>query len=68
MRGKNVDVSTDLSAWTDAGAVSAEARESVIWAVERGIVPGFADGCLHPAQSVSCGETIEMIKTIQQKL
>ena len=68
MRGKNVDVSTDLSAWADAGAVSAEARESVIWAVERGIVPGFADGCLHPAQAVSCGETIEMIKTIQQKL
>ena len=48
--------------------MSAEARSAVIWALERGVVPGFGDGYLHPEQTVLCGEAIEMIKTIQQTL
>ena len=68
LRGKDVGVSSDLSAWADGAAVSAEARSAVIWALERGVVPGFGDGYLHPEQTVLCGEAIEMIKTIQQTL
>ena len=67
-RGRDVGVSSDLSAWADGGAVNAEARNAVIWALERGVMPGFADGYLHPGQTVLCGEAIEMIKTIQQSL
>ena len=68
LRGKDVGVSSDLSAWADGAAVSAEARSAMIWALERGVVPGFGDGYLHPEQTVLCGEAIEMIKTIQQTL
>ena len=67
-RGKDMSISSDLSAWADGAAVSAGTRDAVIWALERDVVTGFADGYLHPAQTVLCGEAIEMIKTIQQKL
>ena len=68
LRGRDVSISTDLSAWADGASVSAEARDAVIWALERSVVPGFGDGYLHSGQAVLCGEAIEMIKTIQQTL
>ena len=67
-RGRDVSISSDLSAWADGAAVGLGNRDAVIWALERNVVTGFADGYLHPAQVVLCGEAIEMIKTIQQTL
>ena len=57
-----------LSAWADGSAVSAENSSGVVWALERGVMNGFGDGYLHPGQSATCGEAIEMIRTLQQKL
>ena len=57
-----------MSAWADGAAVSAGNHDAVIWALERGVMTGFADGYLHPAQNVLCGEAIEMIKVIQQTM
>ena len=61
-------ISSDMSAWADGAAVSAGNHDAVIWALERGVMTGFADGYLHPAQNVLCGEAIEMIKVIQQTM
>ena len=67
-RGKDMRISSDMSAWADGAAVSAGNHDAVIWALERGVMTGFADGYLHPAQNVLCGEAIEMIKVIQQTM
>jgi hypothetical protein len=68
MRGKDLSTQSDLSAWTDGAAVSADNAAGVIWALERGLMNGFGDGYLRPAQAATCGEAIEMIRTMQQKL
>ena len=68
LRGKDVSVQSDLSAWADGSSVSAENNAGVVWALERGVMNGFGDGYLRPGQAATCGEAIEMIRTLQQKL
>ena len=46
--GMDVTTEGDLSAYTDAGSVSAYAAEAMTWAVERGIINGMGDGTLAP--------------------
>ena len=67
-RGKDMSISSDLSAWADGGSVSAENAAAVIWALERGLLSGYGDGFLRPAQAATCGEAIVMIRTMQQTL
>jgi hypothetical protein len=67
-RGKDVSVSSDLSAWADGYMVRAENAMGVIWALERGLMNGYGDGYLRPTQTATCGEAIVMIRTMQQKL
>jgi len=68
LRGKDVSVQTDLTAWTDGAAVSAEAAGAVTWALERGVMTGYADATLRPGSLTLCGEAIDMIRNLQQKL
>ena len=67
-RGRDVSVSSDLGAWADGGVVSAENTPAVTWALERGLMSGYGDGTIRPAQPATCGEAIVMIRTMQQKL
>lgn len=67
-RGKDISINSDLSALADASAVSAEYTPAMIWALERGLISSYGDGYLRPAQNATCGETIAMIRTFQQKL
>ncbi|MBR6114859.1 MAG: S-layer homology domain-containing protein [Oscillospiraceae bacterium] len=66
IRGKDVSIHSDLSAWIDGGSVFGETASAFIWTLERGLVTGFADGTLRPTQPVLCGEAIVMIRTLQQ--
>ncbi len=68
LRGKDVSIQTDLTAWTDAAAVTPDNTDAVVWALERGVMTGYADGALRPASLTLCGEAIEMIRTLQQRL
>ncbi len=43
----------DLSVYTDAGDIAADALEAVQWAVANGILQGFEDGTLSPDSPVS---------------
>ena len=67
-RGRDVSVSSDLGAWADGSVVSAENTPAVTWALERGLMSGYGDGTIRPAQPATCGEAIVMIRTMQQKL
>ena len=68
MRSRDVSVQGDLKAWNDASAVSGENVTAVTWALEKGLLTGFADGTLRPGQTITCGEAVSMIRTMQQKL
>ena len=68
LRGKDVSVQTDLSAWSDGLTVSADNVNALVWALERGVMTGCADGELRPGSLTLCGEAIEMIRTLQQRL
>lgn len=43
----------DLAAFTDAASVNAYAKEAITWAVEKGILNGFEDSTLRPAESAT---------------
>ena len=58
----------DLSAWSDGATVQADNVSAMVWALERGVMTGCADGALRPASMTLCGEAIEMIRTLQQRL
>ena len=68
LRGKDVSTQTDLSAWSDGATVQADNVSALVWALERGVMTGCADGALRPASMTLCGEAIEMIRTLQQRL
>ena len=67
-RGRDVSVQGDLNSWIDGASVSADNAAGVIWALEHGLMSAFADGTVRPGQTVTCGEAVVMIRTMQQKL
>ena len=68
LRGKDVSIATDLTAWSDGAAVSPDNAAAVVWALERGVMTGYTDGALRPGSLTLCGEAIEMIRVLQQRL
>lgn len=67
-RGRDVSVQGELNSWIDGASVSADNAAGVIWALEHGLMSAFADGTVRPGQTVTCGEAVVMIRTMQQKL
>ena len=55
-----------LSAFSDGGSVSPWALESMIWAVNTGMLHPLNDGALHPELTVLCGEITEMLTRLVQ--
>ena len=68
LRGRDVSTRGDLSSWTDGAAVSAANAAGVIWALERDLLGSYDDGTLRPGKTVTCGEAVTMIRTMQQRL
>ncbi|MDR2357012.1 MAG: S-layer homology domain-containing protein, partial [Oscillospiraceae bacterium] len=48
--------------FTDAGDISAWAREAVAWAVSAGIITGYPDGSVKPAGHATRAEVATMIE------
>ena len=61
--GSGMDVSqrADLSAYSDAGQVSAYAVEAVRWAVANGILNGTAQGTLAPKHPATRAQTVKLL-------
>lgn len=61
--GSGMDVSqrADLSAYSDAGQVSAYAVEAVRWAVANGILNGTAQGTLAPKYPATRAQTVKLL-------
>ncbi len=51
-----------LSGFTDAGKVSDYAQQAMSWAVENGIISGFADGTLGPNGEASRAQVAQILK------
>ena len=52
-RAADAPTETQSRAFTDAGSISAYAREAVQWCSERGIIQGYEDGSFHPEGTAS---------------
>lgn len=55
-------VSGDLKLFSDAAAVSAFAKNAIIWAIDNGIVGGYNDGTFRPRNTASRGEMAVIIQ------
>ena len=53
MEGKETTALGDLSAFTDGNAVSAYARDSMVWAVEAGLIQGVENNAIAPKNAAT---------------
>ncbi|MDR1572506.1 MAG: S-layer homology domain-containing protein [Clostridiales Family XIII bacterium] len=60
-RGADVSESGDLTAFSDAGSVSAWAREALAWANGAGIINGMGDGALAPQGGATRAQAATML-------
>ncbi len=60
-QGRDVAAGADLSAFTDAGQVSAWAREAMAWACTEGIITGVSDTTLLPRGNATRAQAAAML-------
>ena len=59
-KGYDVSASGDLSVFTDSGAISSWAQESMAWAVGSGLMSGKGSGVLDPSGTATRAELAQM--------
>ena len=62
-KGYNTTASGDLSAFTDAGEISAWAQEAMKWAVGSGLMSGKGNGIIDPKGTATRAEVAAMLHT-----
>lgn len=67
LMGGDVSATGNLSAYADSRLITADAAKNAwIWAVNRGIISGTADGYLNPSRAVTRGEFSMMLMRMCQ--
>ena len=67
-KGKNVNVTSDLTKFKDYKKVDSYAKTAVQWAVGKGVITGNSDGTLNPKGNASRAEAAAMIQKYCNKV
>ena len=68
LKGKNVNVTSDLSKFSDYKSIDSYANASMQWAVGKGVITGNANGTLNPKGTATRAEAAAMIQKYINKV
>lgn len=63
--GGDVSARADLSAYADAGELSAWASDAMSWAVAEGVISGTGDGLLEPGRAIARSELCATLMSLE---